>query len=140
MLQISRQTEYGVLALLDLASFPPGSRLQTSDIAQRQAIPESYLIKIVNRLAQVELLQTYRGSDGGVALARPAEKISLLEIIQALEGKINLNICSREPTLCQNSDQCLACPMWLGLQNVFDQYLESLKLSDLIRPSTPVVS
>ena len=128
MLQISRQTEYGVLALLDLASFPPGSRLQTSDIAQRQAIPESYLIKIVNRLAQVELL------------ARPAEKISLLEIIQALEGKINLNICSREPTLCQNSDQCLACPMWLGLQNVFDQYLESLKLSDLIRPSTPVVS
>ncbi len=139
MLQISRQTEYGVLALLDLASFPPGSRLQTSDIAQRQAIPESYLIKIVNRLAQVELLQTYRGSEGGVALARPAEKISMLEIIQALEGKINLNACSREPAHCKISDQCPAYPMWVGLQNVFDQYLESLKLSDLIRPSTPVV-
>ncbi len=134
MLQISRQTEYGVLALLDLASFPPGSRLQTSDIAQRQAIPESYLIKIVNRLAQVELLQTYRGSEGGVALARPAEKISVLEIIQALEGKVNLNICSREPAHCKNSDQCPACPMWVGLQNVFDQYLESLKLSDITRP------
>jgi Rrf2 family protein len=140
MLQISRQTEYGVRALLDLASFPPGSRLQTSDIAQRQAIPESYLTKIVNRLAQVELLQTYRGSEGGIVLARPAEKISMLEIIQALEGKINLNICSREPAHCQRADECPACPMWVGLQNVFDQYLESLKLSDIIRPSTPIVS
>ena len=133
MLQISRQTEYGVRALLDLASFPPGSRLQTSDIAQRQAIPESYLIKIVNRLAQVELLQTYRGSEGGIALARPAEQISMLEVIQALEGKINLNVCSREPAHCDISNQCLARPMWTGLQNVFDQYLESLKLSDVIR-------
>jgi Rrf2 family protein len=134
MLQISRQTEYGVLALIDLASFPPGSRLQTSDVAQRQAIPESYLIKIVNRLAQVELLQTYRGTEGGIALARPAEKISMLEIIQALEGKINLNICSREPAHCELSAQCSACPLWVGLQKVFDQYLVSLKLSDLVQP------
>lgn len=140
MLQISRQTEYGVRALLDLASFPPGSRLQTSDIAQRQAIPESYLIKIVNRLAQVELLQTYRGNEGGIALARPAEKISMLEIVQALEGKINLNICSRDPAYCELSDQCLVYPMWVDLQNIFDQYLESLKLSDLLRPQSPVVS
>jgi Rrf2 family protein len=140
MLQISRQTEYGVRALLDLASFPPGSRLQTSDIAQRQAIPESYLIKIINRLAQVELLQTYRGNEGGIALARPAEQISMLEVIQALEGKINLNVCSREPAHCDISNQCLARPMWAGLQNVFEQYLESLKLSDLIRPPSPKVS
>ncbi|GAB4421981.1 MAG: Rrf2 family transcriptional regulator [Anaerolineae bacterium] len=138
MLQISRQTEYGVLALLDLASFPPGSRLQTSDVAQRQAIPESYLIKIVNRLAQVELLQTYRGTEGGIALARPAEKISMLEIVQALEGKVNLNICSQEPAHCKFSAQCQAHSIWFGLQNVFDQYLESIKLSDLIRPPTPI--
>ncbi|MBE7469784.1 MAG: hypothetical protein DPW09_23500 [Anaerolineae bacterium] len=138
MLQISRQTEYGVLALLDLASFPPGSRLQTSDVAQRQAIPESYLIKIVNRLAQVELLQTYRGTEGGIALARPAEKISMLEIVQALEGKVNLNICSHEPAHCKFSAQCQAHSIWFGLQNVFDQYLESIKLSDLIRPPTPI--
>jgi Rrf2 family protein len=134
MLQISRQTEYGVRALLDIASFPPGSRLQTSDIAQRQAIPENYLVKIVNRLAQAELLQTYRGTEGGVVLARPAEKISMLEIIQALEGKINLNICSHEPAHCAISAQCLACPYWVGLQEVFDEHLESLKLGDMIRP------
>lgn len=140
MLQISRQTEYGVRALLDLASFPPGSRLQTNDIAQRQAIPESYLTKIVNRLAQVELLQTYRGNEGGIALARPAEKISMLEVVQALEGKVNLNICSRDSVHCQLSDQCLAYPMWVDLQNIFDQYLESLKLSDLIRPPSSITS
>ena len=134
MLQISRQTEYGVRALLDVASFPPGSRLQTSDIAQRQAIPENYLVKIVNRLAQAELLQTYRGAEGGITLARPAEKISMLEIIQALEGKINLNICSREPAFCPISDQCPACPHWVGLQKVFEQHLDSLKLGDMIRP------
>ncbi len=140
MLQISRQTEYGVRALLDLASFPPGSRLQTSDVAQRQAIPESYLIKIVNRLAQVELLQTYRGTEGGITLARPADKISMLEVIEALEGKINLNICSREPANCKVSNQCSACLMWMGLQDVFDEYLESLKLSDMIQPPTPIIS
>ena len=140
MLQISRQTEYGVRAMLDLVSFPPGSRLQTSNVAQRQAIPESYLIKIVNRLAQVELLQTYRGTEGGISLARPAEEISMLEIVQALEGKTNLNICSRESAHCKIFDQCLAFPMWIDLQIIFDQYLESLKLSDLIRSSAQMMS
>lgn len=137
MWQVSRQAAYGFRALLEIATFPAGTRVQTRDIALRQDIPESYLVKIVSRLAQAELLYTYRGSGGGVMLARDAGQISALDVIQALEGGICFNTCSRDPSRCDRSPQCLACPLWVGLQEATEAYLGSITLSDLAQASEP---
>lgn len=133
MLQVSRQTDYGIKALADVASFPPNSRLQTKDIAERQAIPEAYLAKIVCQLAKAGLLRTFRGNDGGVTLARPAHDITMREVIDVLEGQTNFNICSREPGNCETADDCIACSFWLDFQSAADRYLESITLMDLVQ-------
>lgn len=137
MWQISRQTDYGFRALVEIATFPTGTRVQTKDIALRQDIPESYLIKIVSRLAQAELLCTYRGNGGGIMLARDAGQISVLDVIQALEGGVSFNTCSRDPTRCDRSPECLAWPLWVGLQKITEAYLRSVMLSDLAQASVP---
>lgn len=135
MWQINRQAEYGLRAMLALAEQPVGNRLATKDVASHQEIPESYLAKIVGRLSQAELIHTYRGSEGGIALARQADHISILDILLALEGNISLNTCSRDPVQCERYSECVACPLWVGLQNTIEEYLASISLSDLIHSS-----
>jgi Rrf2 family protein len=82
------KTTYGLLALLELASVQPREeRLQVAEIAARQAIPERYLEQMMATLRRGGLLRSIRGARGGFQLARPAAEISLLEVIQCLEGE-----------------------------------------------------
>lgn len=81
------KTTYGLLALLELAGAQGREeRLQVAEIAARQAIPERYLEQMMAMLRRGGLLRSIRGARGGFQLARPAREISLLEVIQCLEG------------------------------------------------------
>lgn len=81
------KTTYGLLALLELAGVQGREeRLQVAQIAARQAIPERYLEQMMAMLRRGGLLRSIRGARGGFQLARPATEISLLEVIQCLEG------------------------------------------------------
>ena len=81
------KTTYGLLALLELAGVQGREeRLQVAEIAARQAIPERYLEQMMAMLRRGGLLRSIRGARGGFHLARPAREISLLEVIQCLEG------------------------------------------------------
>ena len=81
------KTTYGLLALLELANVQArDERLQVAEIAARQAIPERYLEQMMAILRRAGLLRSIRGARGGFQLARPADQISLLEVIQCLEG------------------------------------------------------
>ncbi len=81
------KTTYGLLALLELAGVQAREeRLQVAEIAARQAIPERYLEQMMAMLRRGGLLRSIRGARGGFQLARPAREISLLEVIQCLEG------------------------------------------------------
>ena len=99
-MEISRRTDYGVRVILDLATLPESQRASTQEIAVRQNIPSPFLAKIISQLALGGLVTTYRGAGGGVTLARPASEISLLHVIEALEGPIRLNRCLLEPDAC----------------------------------------
>jgi Rrf2 family protein len=115
-MQITRQADYAVRAVLYLAQLGEDKRAATSLIAQRQQIPPSFLAKIVSQLSVAGLLQTSRGARGGVSLARSPEKISLLEVVEAIDGPILLNECVSQNGACVFGDDCPMRPIWCDAQ------------------------
>src|SRR3972149_9341168 len=91
-MQITRQADYAVRAVLYLAK-NGDQRSATSRVAQEQRIPPSFLAKIISQLSIAGLLHTSRGARGGVTLAREPREITLLEVIEAIDGPILLNEC-----------------------------------------------
>jgi Rrf2 family protein len=105
-----------VRAVLYLAQLGPDQRAATSQIAQEEQIPPSFLAKIVSQLSVAGLLQTSRGARGGVSLARPPEQISLLEVVEAIDGPIMLNECVGANGVCTFGDNCPMRPIWCDAQ------------------------
>ena len=116
-MQITRQADYAVRAVLYLARLGTNERASTSTVAEEQRIPPSFLAKIISQLSIAGLLHTSRGARGGVTLARDAKDISLLEVIEAIDGPIQLNECVGEDGLCSFDDDCALRPVWSEAQN-----------------------
>ena len=114
-MQITRQADYAVRAMVYLAQIGPEQRASTSQIAQEKQIPPSFLAKIVSQLSVAGLLQTSRGARGGVSLARSAENISLLDVVEAIDGPILLNDCVANGT-CSFTDSCPMKIVWCDAQ------------------------
>ena len=115
-MEISRRTDYGVRVILDLATLPNEHRVSTQEIADRQNIPSPFLAKIISQLSLAGLVTTYRGAGGGVSLACPPAQISLLQVIEALEGPIRLNRCVIQPDACPENDHCPVHGIWAKAQ------------------------
>jgi Rrf2 family protein len=115
-MQITRQADYAVRAVLYLAQLGPEQRAATSQIAQEEQIPPSFLAKIVSQLSVAGLLQTSRGARGGVSLARSPEQISLLEVVEAIDGPIMLNECVGSNGVCVFGDNCPMRLVWCDAQ------------------------
>ena len=88
MLTISNKSRYGITALLALAEFYNSGLLPIKDIASRCDIPHQFLEQIFNRLGKAGIIKSTRGKNGGYELANPPEQISVLHIVNALEGDI----------------------------------------------------
>ena len=131
-MEISRRTDYGVRVILDLASLPENGRAPTQEIADRQNIPSPFLAKIISQLSLSGLATTYRGAGGGVRLARPPEEISLLQVIEALEGPIRLNRCVIQPSLCPRDRSCPIHDTWAKAQAQLTSLLETTTFDDLV--------
>jgi Rrf2 family protein len=116
-MQITRQADYAMRAVLHLAKLGMERRAATSQIAEDEHIPPSFLAKIVSQLSVAGLLHTSRGARGGVSLARSPEKISLLEVIEAIDGPILLNECVLDSALCVFGDSCPIHPVFCEAQS-----------------------
>jgi len=99
-MQITRQADYAVRAVLYLASLGEGGRAPTGQIARKQHVPPSFLAKIVSQLSVAGVLHTSRGARGGVSLARTPAEISLLDFIEVIDGPVALNECVTDPDAC----------------------------------------
>ncbi len=114
-MEITRQADYAVRTILDLALLPDGERTSCEEIAQRQSIPVPFLTKICARLAAEGLVQSQRGVNGGIWLARPAHEITLLQVIEAIDGPVTFNRCNRIPSECARLRICPVHPIWAEL-------------------------
>jgi Rrf2 family protein len=122
-MQITRQADYAVRAMMYLAQLGPDHRAATGTIAQEKSIPPSFLAKIVSQLSVAGLLQTSRGARGGVSLAKPAEAITLLDVVEAIDGPILLNDCVGDISSCSYGDDCPLKPVWCDAQKLLVEHL-----------------
>ncbi len=130
-MQITRQADYAVRAVLHLARNGE-TRTATSLIAEEQKIPPSFLAKIISQLSIAGLLHTSRGARGGVTLAREPKEITLLEVIEAIDGPIQLNECVGDTGTCSFDDNCPLRPVWCEAQEQLVGRLKSTNFADMI--------
>jgi len=130
-MQITRQADYAVRAVLFLAAQEDDERSPTNRIALEEKIPPSFLAKIVSQLSVAGIVSTSRGAHGGVSLARSAEDISLLEVVEAIDGPITLNDCVIDPDSCAFGDECPVHDIWVDAQRELVSRLEATHFDSL---------
>lgn len=132
-MQITRQADYALRAVIYLSRLGPEERAATSQIAQEQRIPPSFLAKIVSQLSVAGLLQTSRGARGGVSLAKSPEEINLLEVVEAIDGPILLNECVASGGVCAFGDSCPMKPVWTETQVELVHRLKNITFDSFIQ-------
>lgn len=134
-MQITRQADYAVRAMLYLARRGQTERAATSQVAEEQHIPPSFLAKIISQLSIAGLLHTSRGARGGVTLAREPRDITLLEVIEAIDGPIRLNECVGDSGACTFDEQCPLRPVWCEAQSELITRLKGTNFAQLVTQS-----
>jgi Rrf2 family protein len=134
-MQITRQADYAVRAVLHLARLGSSQRAATSQVAKEQRIPPSFLAKIISQLSIAGLLHTSRGARGGVTLAREPQDISVLEVVEAIDGPIQLNECVGENGLCTFDEECPLRPVWCEAQEELVSRLRRTSFAQLLEQS-----
>jgi Rrf2 family protein len=130
-MRLTREGDYAVRVLVDLAGRPPGDVVRTRDLTVSTGVPRPYLAKIVQALARARLVQTRPGPGGGVSLLGHPAGITLRQMVEAVEGPIHLNRCLRRSGECPRDAFCAVHPVWARIQSVLVRELESVSARDL---------
>ncbi|MEB3223570.1 MAG: Rrf2 family transcriptional regulator [Candidatus Sericytochromatia bacterium] len=129
---ITRATEYACLAMLYLAKQPPGTCVNTADIARFEHIPPSFLAKVINQLAKAGLVNSRRGPQGGLELARDPGAVTLRQIVEVIEGELSVNLCTGSQDYSCFRLGCSLKTAFSDAQRVFLDRLEAVTLADLV--------
>jgi Rrf2 family iron-sulfur cluster assembly transcriptional regulator len=129
--EITRQADYAVRAMIYLSEWSQDKRVSTAAISEAEDIPLPFLTKVISRLAMAGLVTTSRGMGGGVSLARPATEISLLQIVEAVDGPIVINRCLLRSNACDREPYCAAHDIWANIQDRLVEELGAVTMNDL---------
>ena len=127
---ITRETDYAVRTVLYLAR----DRDRTSnvtEVAHAMHIPKSFLAKVLQRLVRHHILASMRGVNGGFRLAKKPSEISLLAIMEAIQGPAGINVCAVDSRRCSLSATCSVHPVWVELRQEFEKRLKKQTIDKL---------
>ena len=132
-MKISTKGRYALRMMLDLAEHQNDGFVALKDIAERQNISKKYLEQIVPILNKADVLRTTRGFQGGYRLAKSPDKYTVGEILRLTEGSLAPVAClDHDPIECSRSIGCATLPVWQGLYNVINEYLDGITLQDIL--------
>ena len=130
MIRMSKLTDYAILILAHLARST--GTLTAHELAARSRVPLPTVSKLAKELSKAGLVVSHRGRNGGYGLARPADQISVAEIVEALEGPIALTECAKPGKIdCGIEDTCLARASWDPVSRAIETALRGLPLSSI---------
>jgi Rrf2 family protein len=132
-MQITREGDYGIRSVLYLARQPFKKVSFVNEISEEYKIPRSFLAKILQKLVKAKLVRSYRGVKGGFSLAKPAKEITILDVLQAVEGKLSLNICVVDRKKCGFSKNCPVHMVWMNAQAKMTDTLRKANFEDLAK-------
>jgi Rrf2 family protein len=132
-MQLTRETDYGIRSVLYLARQPYKKISFVTEIAEEYKIPRSFLAKILQKLVRGKVVRSYRGVKGGFSLARQPKDISVLDVLEAIEGKMALNICLVDRKSCEFGRHCPVHNVWASAQSKVVDVLKKANFEDLAR-------
>ncbi len=135
-MEITRASDYAVRVMIHLAGLPPGSTVQRSVLSEATDVRDHFLSKVLQRLVRSGLACSQRGSGGGFSLAVPARSVSLLDVVQAIEGPVRLNQCLREGPSCDKKSWCPAHQVWAEAQIALEAILGAASMERLAAEAT----
>ncbi len=130
-MQLTRAADYAVRVMVHLAALPPETRVSLLSLAEATGAPESFLSKVLQALTRAELISSRRGPLGGFEISTPGRKASMLEVIEAIDGPMRLNVCLTSGIACARKAWCPAHPVWVKAQRAILDVLSAALISDL---------
>ena len=132
-MKISTKGRYGLRILLDLALHNQDEPRLMKDIARSQQISEKYISRLILPLNEAGFVTSFRGAKGGLKLAKAPKEISLLEIIEAMEGRVAIVDCVFDKEFCPKSNDCSACKVWSSLNKKIRKQMAEITLKDVLK-------
>ena len=133
MLRVSRLTDYATVVMTCIAAHPDDV-LSTAQIADETRLELPTVSKLLKSLGHAGLVESFRGVNGGYRLARPAQAISLADVVEAMEGPIGMTECGVTEGQCEREAQCGVRGSWQRINSVLDHALRAVSLADMLRP------
>jgi Rrf2 family protein len=131
MLKLSTKARYSLRAMIELALREGEGPIQLREVAKAQRISPKYLEQLAMSLRNAGLVNSARGPHGGYQLSRPAEAITALDILGAVEGPLGLLDCIAQSTTCDRADTCAARTLWRRTSEAIEEVLAQTSLSEL---------
>ena len=131
MMELTRKGEYAIRGIVYLAKQPAGKVVLVSDVAVATDVPQMFLAKIFQSFAKIGLVNSFRGTGGGFILGRHASKITLLQVVEAVEGPIIPNRCLTGEGSCDRVAECTVHPVWHKVQKQIAAILDGVTLEEL---------
>lgn len=131
MMELTRKGEYAIRGIVYLATQPADQVCLLSDIAAAVDVPQTFLAKIFQQFSKIGLVRSFRGTGGGFVLGRNPARITLLEVVEAVEGPIAPNRCVAGDGECIRDSFCTIHPVWLKIQNQVRDVLAQVTLENL---------
>ncbi|HYG99323.1 MAG TPA: Rrf2 family transcriptional regulator [Terriglobales bacterium] len=130
-MQLTRAADYAVRVMIQLASLPPGTRVQRNQLAESTGVPESFMSKVLQALVRARLISSRRGLDGGFELMVSSDQVSLLDVVEAIEGPVQLNFCLGSGEGCERQRTCAAHFVWAEAQAAMVSVLKKATIQKL---------
>ncbi|HUL92241.1 MAG TPA: Fe-S cluster assembly transcriptional regulator IscR [Burkholderiales bacterium] len=130
-MRLTTKGRFAVTAMLDLAMHGGKRPVTLAGISERQSISLSYLEQLFGKLRRHTLVESVRGPGGGYTLARDLEKVSVADIVTAVDEPLDATQCGGKEN-CKDEQRCMTHDLWSTLNDKMYEYLDSVKLSDLV--------
>ncbi len=139
MLRVTKLTDYATVVLTVLAS-EPETVLSAAGLAERAGLEMPTVAKVLKPLAQAGLVEGFRGASGGYRLARSAEDVTLVDIVEAMEGPLGMTECSVHAGACGIESSCGVRANWRRINDVVADALRSVTLAEMLAPPPPATT
>ncbi len=136
-MQLTRAADYAIRVMIHLAGLPPGARVSRSELSTAAECPEQFLCKVLQNLTRAGLMISHRGNTGGYELEELHRTASVLEVVEAVEGPIRLNLCLTSDHACTRQEWCPAHGVWAAAQASLRQVLKDANIADLALRTSP---
>ena len=130
-MQLTRAADYAVRAMVHLATLPARERALLPALAEATGAPVSFLSKVLQALARAKLISSRRGQAGGFEILPRGRRASMLEVIEAIDGPLYLNICLMSGHLCSRENWCPAHPVWIEAQQAMMAVLSKALITEM---------